>query len=362
MIKVIAFYLPQFHPTEENDIWWGKGFTEWTNVGKAKPLFRKHYQPRIPADLGYYDLRLHSVKESQADLARKAGISAFCYYHYWFGNKKQLLQEPLKEVVRKGTPDFPFCLCWANHSWENKNWNSDASSSKSKMLIKQEYPGKEDVDLHFNELLSTFKDNRYYKVHGKLLFMIYDAINFVDLEYFMNRWQFLAKENQLPGFFFISYANNIEDINILSHKTDAVSLSLLMYPWGGLKGLKKRIYGRLSSIFKYPFCKISYKNAIKYLDNDIYQQNNIYPVIIPNWDHSPRSGYAATIYYNSTPELFYKHAFSTFKKITNKKEEDRIVFLKSWNEWGEGNYMEPDLRYGKGYINALKQALNDSQK
>ena len=119
--KVIAYYLPQYHPIPENNKWWGNGFTEWTNVGKAKPLFKGHYQPRVPADLGYYDLRLPDVRQAQADLAKKAGVTAFCYWHYWFGKDKELLEMPLNEVVRLGKPDFPFCIAWANHSWERKD-------------------------------------------------------------------------------------------------------------------------------------------------------------------------------------------------------------------------------------------------
>ena len=142
-VKVIAFYLPQFHPIPENDEWWGKGFTEWTNVASAKPLFKEHYQPRIPADLGFYDLRLSEVRQQQAELAKEAGVTAFCYWHYWFGNGKELLERPFDEVVQSNQPDFPFCLGWANHSWMSKNWNIRKSNVVSKTLMEQNYPGKE---------------------------------------------------------------------------------------------------------------------------------------------------------------------------------------------------------------------------
>ena len=140
-VRVIAFYLPQFHPTPENDKWWGKGFTEWTNVGKAKPLFKGHYQPKVPADLGYYDLRVPETRREQAELARQYGIEGFCYWHYWFGNGRQLLQRPFQEVLASGEPDFPFCLAWANHSWEDKQFNKEGGN---KMLMEQLYPGDED--------------------------------------------------------------------------------------------------------------------------------------------------------------------------------------------------------------------------
>ena len=155
---VIAFYLPQFHPIPENDEWWGKGFTEWTNVGKAKPLFCRHYQPRVPADRGYYDLRMPEVRNAQAELAKEAGIDAFCYWHYWFGNGKQLLEQPLKMVVEQGKPDFPFCLAWANHTWYKKRWNSDVSRFSQEVLMEQQYPGIQDIDDHFYTMLPVFRD------------------------------------------------------------------------------------------------------------------------------------------------------------------------------------------------------------
>ena len=155
--RLISFYLPQFYPTPENDEWWGKGFTEWTNVGRAKPLFKGHYQPKVPADLGYYDLRIPEVREQQADLAREAGIEGFCYWHYWFGNGKRLLDRVFREVVETGKPDFPFCLCWANESWHKKFWNMDGTTDKQ-ILAEQVYEDEEGNTKHFYALLDAFKD------------------------------------------------------------------------------------------------------------------------------------------------------------------------------------------------------------
>ena len=171
--RIIAYYLPQFHPIPENDEVWGKGFTEWTNVAKAKPLFRGHYQPRIPADLGFYDLRLPEVREQQAELARDAGVEGFCYWHYWFGNGKMLLERPFEEVLKSGKPDFPFCLCWANHSWTTKTWKKGHGSSSRTMIAEQLYPGEEDDIAHFNYCLPAFKDPRYITVEGKPLFGVF---------------------------------------------------------------------------------------------------------------------------------------------------------------------------------------------
>ena len=158
--RVIAFYLPQFHPVKENDEMWGKGFTEWTNVAKAKPLYKGHYQPQIPADLGFYDLRVPDVRVEQANMAKEYGVEGFCYWHYWFGNGKRILERPFNEVLQSGSPDYPFCLGWANHSWSNKTWQKTAHFTKNITFLEQTYPGDEDYILHFNTLLPAFKDHR----------------------------------------------------------------------------------------------------------------------------------------------------------------------------------------------------------
>lgn len=188
--KIIAFYLPQFHPIKENDEWWGKGFTEWHNVVKAKPLFRGHYQPKLPGDLGFYDLRLPETREAQAQLAKEAGVYGFCYWHYWFGNGRRLLERPFNEVVASGKPDFPFCLAWANHSWYAKTWDPN---KKDKLLIEQLYPGAEDNEKHFYELLAAFKDDRYIKVDDKPLFAIFKPLQVDNVSAFIEQWQDLAK-------------------------------------------------------------------------------------------------------------------------------------------------------------------------
>ena len=360
--KVIAFYLPQFHPIPENDSWWGKGFTEWTSVGKAKRYYYGHYQPRIPADLGYYDLRLPQIREEQAILAKEAGIAAFCYWHYWFGKGKELLEYPLKEVVRLQTPKFPFCLGWANHSWYNKSWNSDKQTIVPKLLIEQTYPGKEDIVNHFNTMLPIFKDERYFKIHGRLLFLIYSPVDIPNFDQFKTIWNDLAVKNGLPGFYFIA---NLEDQSLVEKeeikKYDAISLCRLYSSWNIEGNILNRYYRKItrnvSRLLGYPLNRIAYKNAILKIDSSLYERENIFPNIIPCWDNSPRRGPGAYIYDNSTPELFKKHIDMILERIKNKKEENKIIFLKSWNEWAEGNYIEPDLKWGKAYIKALRSSL-----
>lgn len=355
--RVIAFYLPQYHPTPHNDEWWGKGFTEWTNVAKAKKLYPGHYQPKIPADLGFYDLRLPEVREQQAELAREAGIEGFCYYHYWFSKGHEELDLPFKEVVRLKKPDFPFCLCWANESWYSKFWNKDGSAEK-KILCEQLYPGKGDNEAHFYSLLDAFKDERYIKVDGKLLFLIYMPLNFEKFEEFKIQWNELAIANGLPGFYFVGSTISEGSVNaIFERGFDAVNhCNRMDYYYQYDKLFLQRLICYFKFFIHIPFI-ISYKKAIKKALRPVDYKENVFPTMMPNWDHTPRSLDGGSVLHNATPELFYEHAVDVL--ATTKEKKIKVVFLKSWNEWGEGNYMEPDMKFGHGFINALRKAINN---
>lgn len=348
--KLIAFYLPQYHPTPRNDEWWGKGFTEWTNVGKAKPLFPGHYQPHVPADLGYYDLRVPEVRKAQADMAREAGIYGFCYYHYWFENGFEELERPFDEVVATGEPDFPFCLCWANQSWYSKFWNIDGKVDK-KLLAEQKYLGAEDNEAHFYRLLSAFKDRRYIKIDGRLLFVIYDPLKFENFDSFRDQWNSLAKKNNLPEFYFVAYTSNarvnIDDIRKMNfEKIISCNLSC------NFSYTKRWFRYHIRQILRLPDIR-NYGKVSKELIGPFDSDEDIIPTIVPNWDHTPRSGKGGTVFTNATPENFEKY-LKNFTKILEKKK-NKLCFLKSWNEWGEGNYIEPDLKYGKGHLEVLKK-------
>lgn len=364
--RIIAFYLPQYHPTPDNDKWWGKGFTEWTNVGKARPLFKGHYQPRVPADLGYYDLRLPQVREQQAALAAEAGIYGFCYYHYWFGNGKRELELPFDEVLRSGEPDFPFCLCWANETWHTKFWNKDGSVIK-RPLVKQEYPGDEDTANHFESLLPAFSDKRYIRIDGKPLFMIYKPFDYKQVDRFIAQWNDMARRHGMKGIHFVAHIN--KDITratvrrLLDMGFDAVNTVGL---WEARTADKT---GRIRhSLHKLGTFLFGIPNAYRYEKlygkflSDTDSAAEVYPTLIPNWDHTPRSGRAGYLLTGSTPELFGKHARQALDTVMRKDPHDRVAFLKSWNEWGEGNYMEPDLKFGKGYIEALRREIEKTTR
>lgn len=362
-IQVIAFYLPQYYPIPENNQWFGEGFTEWTNVGKAKPLFRNHYQPLVPADLGYYDLRLPEVRKQQAELAKQAGVAAFCYYHYWFGNGKQLLEMPLREVTRLGEPDFPFCICWANHTWYNKMWNSERSVLDMMPLMEQEYPGEKDWDAHFYSLLDTFRDKRYYRINGKLVWVFYHVAEIPEAERMMARWNELAEKEGLGGFYYMSYVDDVQDMNNPAHqlcKDVVLSCKENITSMGRTTSMRKFVrFSRTlwSQMLHIPFGVYRYSRVRHKLLDKRFADEDVVPVLYPNWDNTARRKMGAMVLHEATPEQFYKHCKEVFALMRGKK--NRIAFLKSWNEWGEGNYMEPCLRYGHGYIQALRRALEE---
>lgn len=377
--RVIAYYLPQFHPIPENDKYWGKGFTEWTNVAKAKPLFKGHYQPRIPADLGFYDLRLPEVREQQAQMAREAGIEGFCYWHYWFGNGKRLLQRPFNEVLQSGKPDFPFCLAWANHSWKTSTWEN---GGKDRMIVEQRYLGEEDYTMHFQEVLPAFRDKRYITIEGKPLFAIFDPYNFRDVSNFIKTWQRLAKENGLKGIYFIAMSNSTSTLQRNADGTlkrvapnlqssERVYNDLLNLGFNGINSFGKSraemLYmGKYMRIVKkllhqyLPFLPthcINYEKIMQHFFAPEDSWQNVYPSIFPQWDRTPRAGNSEGVYVNATPTTFKKHIQDALNVIKNKDMEHRILFLRAWNEWGEGNYVEPDLKYGHGFLDAIKETI-----
>ncbi|MDR3843460.1 glycoside hydrolase family 99-like domain-containing protein [Hallella sp.] len=378
--RVIALYLPQFHPIPENNRWWGPGFTEWTNVAKAKPLFKGHVQPKIPADLGFYDLRLPEVRQQQADLAHEVGIEGFCYYHYWFGGK-QLLERPFNEVLASGKPDFPFCLCWANHSWSNKTWNRKSNMQSNSMLIEQTYPGYDDDYNHFMNVLPAFRDKRYITIDGKPVFFLYNPWEHTRVKEWIVTWRKLAQENGLPGLHFVSMCDatltfklnpdgtksrvlpNVESSQdlfqtVLDMGFDAVNCI-------GMRRGEMLSEGRMLNLCKTILRKaglpigqfFDYSRTVKGFFPPETKWENVYPTIVPQWDRSPRAATLDGIYVHATPKAFEEHINDALTYIEKKAPEHRIMVLKSWNEWGEGNYVEPDLEFGHGWLEAIKNTI-----
>ena len=355
--RVIAFYLPQFYPTPENDEWWEPGFTEWANVARAKPLFKGHYQPRLPRDLSFYDLRVPETREKQVALAREAGIEGFCYWHYWFGNGKRLLADVFREVVETGKPDFPFCLCWANHSWYAKTWDPNIPD---KLLIEQTYPGKEDYIAHFEEMLPAFKDKRYMKTSdGKLIFGVFSSYDNPDQQLFFDTWNKLAEENGLNGFEFFAFIQGPNQLAKLPEGLydrvvyDALYDTYKQYSDHSFTRYKNSIKVRLGL----PIKLANYCDYVSAAIHRFKELSSFTPCIDPMFDHSPRSANRSIILHNNSPKLWGELCIKTRQLVEANEDKDNLLFIKAWNEWGEGNYMEPDSKYGKAYIEQAGKAF-----
>jgi lipopolysaccharide biosynthesis protein len=356
--RVIAFYLPQYHPTPENDAWWGKGFTEWTNVAKARPLFRGHYQPHLPADLGFYDLRLAESRDAQADLARQYGVTGFCYYHYWFSGKR-LLNRPFDEVLTSGKPDFPFCLCWANENW-TRRWDG----LDSELLMEQTYSEGDDLQ-HIRWLSRAFADDRYIRVDGKPLFIIYRAHKLPDLKRTTDLWRHECHRLGI-GELFLCRIDNADTLPPNEVGLDAAvefqpdwpdlgstlgSRRLRESRWNDLRFFLRRKLLRDDIIAR------NYRHLVSSMSRRIQPDYLRFPCVTPSWDNSPRRRRGATVFIESSPKLFHQWLVATLGKLKTATNTPLILFINAWNEWAEGNHLEPDQRYGRSYLEALKEAL-----
>ena len=384
--RVFAYYLPKFHPIPENDRWWGEGFTEWTNVRKAKVLFKGHDQPRVPTELGYYDLRDSDVRERQAELARWAGVEAFCYWHYWFGKGRELLERPFREVLASGKPDFPFCLAWANHSWTNATWEGARGTRKVQMLMEQRYEGEEDYRAHYESVLPAFRDKRYVRVDGKPLFVVFDALKFPDVGKFMELWRGWATQDGLGGVHFVAISENSSSFREdetgnwirtipRTDNTAEVFAPLFRRGFDAVNSLGKRraemlVRGRFRRLADILLKKArlnvrathyDYRKIMEQFYTSEDSRENVYPTLLPQWDRSPRTGKATDIYAGGNPEAFKASVENALRLIGGKSPEHRILFLRSWNEWAEGNYVEPDKTFGRGYLEALRSAVQEKR-
>lgn len=349
--RAIAFYLPQFHPVPENDAWWGKGFTEWTNVTKARPMFRGHYQPHVPADLGFYDLRVAETREAQAALARQYGIEGFCYYHYWFAGRR-ILERPFNDVLAGGAPDFPFCLCWANETWSGI-W----VGAPNRTLLEQTYPGRADHEAHFATLRAAFSDPRYIRVDGKPMFLIYRPEKLPDPVETLAFWRSMAVEAGLGGLHLVGMSGRPKWDPVAAGFDAKVDMQLIMTrPWISRREPIKWARDKIEVWRGLPTVN-SYRTFLKENRFVATAGGKSYPCLVHSWDNTPRSGKNGVVLEGSTPELFKRSLTGTIDALKQRAPEHRLLFLKAWNEWAEGNHLEPDRKFGHQFLEAIGGAL-----
>ncbi len=346
-IKAIAFYLPQFHTFPENDAWWGKGFTEWTNVKKASPRFQEHYQPRVPdSKLGYYSLTKKSILKKQIKLAKEHHIFGFCFYYYWFSGKR-LMEKPVDMLLADKSIDFPFCLCWANENW-TRRWDGQDKD----ILIKQDYK-KDDPKNFIIDIKKYLLDERYIRVNGKPVILIYKPDDIPDLKSVISTWRRVATEVGI-GEIEVWTDREITDDNI--ERLSYVDAEFDFAPHGHYHNLHHLDSGGMT---------VDYRERVNYLvSKRIYDSHlslkPFYYSATMAWDNSPRKANGYFLLSNYSSEAFYLW-LKTIIAVTRKRNpvERRFIFINAWNEWAEGTYLEPDARYGYTNINTLTRALLD---
>ncbi len=340
-VQLLAYFLPQFHCIPENDAWWGKGFTEWTNVRKATPNFSGHYQPRVPGEHGYYDLLDESVREKQAALARQYGVTGFCYYHYWFGGRR-LLEQPLDLILKSSRPDFPFCVFWANENW-SKRWDG----GNHELLVEQCHSPEDDIAF-IEHLLPYFDDRRYIRIDGRPLLMIYRIDLFDRPRQTIARWREVCHGHGMPPPFVVK-ADTRESATPEVYGADAS----VEFPPHGLHfaslnarrpaGLKRDYRGTL----------LDYAAAAAHLASQAEKGHTHFRTVIPDWDNTARKQLDGTTFIGATSNLFRAWLRETMVRAqTMLPPGRRLVFVNAWNEWAEGAHLEPDQRNGRAMLEA----------
>ncbi|MEO1196948.1 MAG: glycoside hydrolase family 99-like domain-containing protein [Pseudomonadota bacterium] len=362
-LRAVAFYLPQYHPVPENDAFWGTGFTEWHNVTRARPRFRGHAQPHLPADLGFYDLRLAEVRAAQAEMARAAGLSGFCYYHYWFAGHR-VLNRPFDEVMASSQPDFPFMLCWANENW-TRAWDG----GPREVLLAQNY-SEDDTRAHARHLAPALADPRYIRVDGRPAFAVYNVDELPD----PNRWSevfrnTLAAEGIDP---FLIRVERYLDRDTSPPAALGFDAALEFQPFSrnfrrfltsrpDLKGAPLRRVGQRLRRQTARLTPLDTHHDMRaFVAFDIAQDPPAYrhfPGVCPSWDNSARRPPGqAILFRNTSPALFR----SWVAAKASAASPDGLLFVNAWNEWAEGNHLEPCLTHGHHWLEALAQGLGQA--
>lgn len=352
MTKLIAYYLPQYYPFKENDEWWGKGTTEWTNVSKAVPQYIGHNQPRLPGELGYYDLRLKENIVRQIDLAKLYGVYGFCYYYYWFDGKR-LLDRPLDLLLDNKELDMPFCLCWAN-----ENWTRRFESTSGEVIMKQSST-EESYKKFIKSLGKYLTDQRYIQINNKKVLIIYQPTYIPNCQEVIKYWRGYCEKNNWGELYLIAIKVDEEE-NFLEEGFDAVSefqpRNVLIddtyrVDAGKLKFPGNHFYGNIYS-YKQIVCEKKYLN----------RSDKMYKAVMPMWDNTARKNNKGIIFHGSTPDLYEEWLSDVIKYTKQQKDlDDNFIFLNAWNEWGEGAYLEPDRKYGYAYLQATRNALEKTR-
>lgn len=347
-VRAIAFHLSQFHPIPENDAWWGRGFTEWSNVTRAQPKFAGHYQPHLPADLGFYDLRLPEVREQQADLARAHGIHGFCYYYYWFSGHR-LLERPVEEMRASGKPDFPYCFCWANENW-TRRWDG----AEHEILIAQN-PSPADDERLIRELLPHFRDERYIRVDGKPLFIVYRVGVLPNARASAAIWRDVCRREGI-GEIYLCAARTYDTGDPSPLGFDAV----VEFPPHGVRTPPvKQVPDLLSPDFDGTV--VDYRQFV--LDTLAREEPpyTLHRTVFPSWDNTARKPHDPLVFIHATPEIYEIWLREMVARARTRPEpSERLVFINAWNEWAEAAHLEPDRRFGHQYLQATLRALTDA--
>ncbi len=353
--RLIAFHLPQFHPIPENDRWWGRGFTEWTNVAKAQPLFPGHHQPQLPGELGFYDLRLPEAREAQARLAREYGIEGFCFWHYWFDGKL-LLEHPLLETLSSGAPNFPFCLAWANENW-TRRWDGQASE----ILQAQTYGGDRDDAAHFAWLLPFLKDRRALAVDGRPMFLIYRPGDLPNPARTIALWRRLAQEAGLPGLYLVAIITSFQNQS-RPWREVGFDGELLFQPNFDVFAHQARLdqANRVVPTTRTAAVIAQYQNVwplFAALSERTSHTADVFASVVPGWDNTARRAKGSFILADPTPEQFGAWLDLEIQRVQHRDRDRRLVFLNAWNEWAEGNHLEPDANLGRGLLEAVRHTI-----
>lgn len=357
--QLLAFLLPQFHRIPENDEWWGEGFTDWTNVKKAKPQFHRHRQPRVPLGQNYYDLTNPQVQDWQAELAKSHGIDGFCYYHYWF-NGRRLLEKPVELLLHRGAPDFPFCLAWANHTW-TRTWDG----GHNEVLMPQDYGAEEDWKAHFSCLNTAFRDPRYIRVDGAPLLLIYQTSNIAACSAMLDCWRRMAKKAGFSGLHIASMMTYF-GTDPRRELFDAYVAFEPNYTQTHLPPSLKirekfvnavnRFAWELAGTARYAPRSLDYR-AIWQQIGERPLPSGHYPGAFVDWDNSPRKNLGTSLVMrNVDPKVFQSGFLELYEKAV--QSETRFIFINAWNEWAEGTYLEPDEEFGTSYLDAIKSVVD----